>query len=67
MNKLPAYSTDLIARLDRLFPPRCIQSRETPEQAHRYAGKRELVEYLLSLTGEASADPTERINVHEDT
>jgi hypothetical protein len=52
LERLPIESQDLVAHLDRLIPPRCISPNETPEQAHRYAGKRELVEYLLVLAEE---------------
>lgn len=49
IDKLPTYAADLIAELDEAFPPRCIGAAESPESAHRYAGKRELVEFLLRL------------------
>jgi hypothetical protein len=52
LERLPIESQDLVAALDRLIPARCIRPNETPEQAHRYAGKRELVEYLLVLAEE---------------
>jgi hypothetical protein len=45
---LPASSRDLIAALDKLYPPRCIAPGESLETAHRYAGARELVETLLA-------------------
>lgn len=32
----------------RQHAPRCIQPDETPEEAHRYAGKAELAAYLLA-------------------
>lgn len=40
-------SVDLIKELDRSFPPRCIRSNESVEDAHRYAGRRELIDELL--------------------
>lgn len=45
--ELPRDSFTLIDKLDRLYPHRCILHNETPEQAHRYAGVRELVDELI--------------------
>lgn len=45
----PPDSRDLIDWLDKHFPPRCIKPGETPEDAHRYAGKRELVDWLIEI------------------
>jgi len=49
MKTLPAASRDLIAALDEAFPARCIRPGESPEDAHRYAGRRDIVEFLISL------------------
>lgn len=49
MKTIPAYSTDLIKELDKLYPPRCVRPGETLEEAHRYAGKRDVVEHLKHL------------------
>ena len=49
LKAIPTFSTDLIKELDEKFPPRCIGSKESLEDAHRYAGKRELIETLLNL------------------
>lgn len=49
MKQLPRLSHDLIAELDRLYPPRCIAPGESLEAAHRYAGQRDLVDTLLAL------------------
>lgn len=49
LKELPARSADLIDQLDKLFPHRCIAEGETLEQAHRRAGARELIDYLLDL------------------
>ena len=46
MKNLPVTSTELIEALDALYPPRCIGPDETPIEAHRYAGKRELIDGL---------------------
>lgn len=40
---------DLISLLDEAHPPRCIGPTESLEQAHRYAGARELIESLVTL------------------
>lgn len=45
--KLPSLAADLIRELDRTCPARCIRANESLEDAHRYAGKRELVDSLL--------------------
>jgi hypothetical protein len=49
---IPLYSDDLIKQLDAAFPPKCIGVQDRMEEAHRYAGKRELVELLLRLNAE---------------
>lgn len=46
---LPMLSIQLVEELDKLHPPRCIGPNETLREADRYAGKRELIEFLLSL------------------
>ena len=45
-NSIPTDTRTLIDELDEMFPPRCIAKGEAPEDAHRYAGQRDLVEYL---------------------
>lgn len=61
MDKLPVYATDLVRELNASIPPRCVGSDESMQSAHRYAGKRELVEALLrrlNATQAAESDPT---------
>jgi hypothetical protein len=48
-DRIPGLSKALIEELEKRFPPRCIRNGETPEEAHRYAGKVELVFYLRNL------------------
>ncbi len=48
-DSIPGLSKELIAALEARFPARCIGILESPEQAHRYAGKVELVAYLRML------------------
>ncbi len=43
----PINSHELIRRLDEAYPHRCINPGELPEVAHRYAGKRELIDNLV--------------------
>jgi hypothetical protein len=58
IDKLPPDSSDLVAQLDAAFPPECIRKGQSLEDAHRYAGKRELVEFLIELKRRAdSANP----------
>ncbi len=59
MNRLPVYATQLVEELNKDFPARCIAPGQTLEDAHRYAGKRELVEGLLRrLEATVEQDPT---------
>ena len=46
---LPASAEELVVALDKEFPPRCIQSNETLDDANRYAGKREMVDWLIGV------------------
>lgn len=48
MDRLPVLAIDLILELDKAYPHRCIGPVEDPIRAHRYAGKRELIDKLLS-------------------
>lgn len=50
---LPVLAADLVERLDEEFPARCIGPTQTPEAAHRYAGKRDLIDFLVNLLREA--------------
>jgi hypothetical protein len=60
--KLPANSLDLIKELDDLFPPKCIGIGEKLDDAHRYAGKRDVIEFLQKLVAESTpASPLEKI------
>lgn len=52
MEKFPIYSADLIQVLDEEYPQRCVGRSETIEEAQRYAGKRELIDELISLVQE---------------
>jgi hypothetical protein len=45
--KLPTFSVDLIAELDKAIRHECIRPGESIEDAHRRAGKRELIDSLL--------------------
>jgi len=49
IDRLPAYSADLIDELNKFIPHRCIDVGTTMEEAHRYAGKRELIDFLVRL------------------
>ena len=57
--QLPMLATDLIRELAASIPERCIGANESLEAAHRYAGKRELVNsLLLRLKATEESDPT---------
>lgn len=53
--KIPNLSTELIAQLDKAYPARCIQHNESATDAHRYAGRRQLIDELLTHLQKASA------------
>jgi hypothetical protein len=62
---LPVYAEELVRLLDERFPPKCIGKGQTPEQAHRYAGKRELIDHLLWLRKQSEEnDLRSELNVH---
>lgn len=44
--RIPEISSELVEVLDKLFPNRVIGHHETHEQHLRYAGQRDLVEWL---------------------
>jgi len=46
MKPLPIYTSDLLEELDKEYPLRCILPSETMEQAHRYAGARDVIDRL---------------------
>jgi len=46
LGTMSAY--DLILKLDKSYPHRCLSIDADVNQAHRYAGKRDLVDSLLS-------------------
>jgi hypothetical protein len=56
---LPVLAIDLVKELAASIPERCIGATESLEAAHRYAGKRELVNSLvLRLRATEERDPT---------
>ena len=50
----------LVHLLDECFPHRCPNRGEAAEEVQRYAGKRELVDILLSRMKEFDTDDMER-------
>jgi hypothetical protein len=44
---MPRDADFLVTRLNELYPHRCIGVNESLEQAQRYAGMRELVDFLV--------------------
>lgn len=60
MDKLPLYASVLVEELNALFPARCIGPGQSLEDAHRYAGKRELVEFLQSVAHRTDENVFER-------
>lgn len=61
--KVPDLSVELIKKLDTEYPARCIKHNESAIDAHRYAGKRELIENLLQHLKRANERPGELPNV----
>lgn len=45
--KIPDLSSELIKQLDQMNPARCIKHNESAIDAHRYAGRRQLIDELL--------------------
>jgi hypothetical protein len=43
----PKLATDLVKELDAIYPSTCIRLGQSVEDAHRYAGKRELIDELI--------------------
>lgn len=58
LDALPLRSYELIERLDAAFPAACIRPGETLEAAHRYAGRRDLIDELVTLMAEDRATET---------
>ena len=52
LESLPASAEELVVALDREFPHKCVEPGDTLEQANRYAGKREMVDWLLGVMEE---------------
>lgn len=57
LEKLPPLSAQLVEELDKAYPARCIERDQSEIDAHRYAAKRELVEFLMHL----SNNPEQRV------
>jgi hypothetical protein len=53
--RIPDLSVDLIEKLNKEYPARCIKHNESAIDAHRYAGKRDLIENLLIHLKQAAA------------
>lgn len=52
-------AVDLVRELAKSIPDRCIRKGESLDDAHRYAGQRDLVNnLLLRLEATESSDPT---------
>jgi hypothetical protein len=61
VESLPVYASQLVEELDTSLPHRCIRANDTEIDAHRYAGKRELIDYLmlrLRATRAGDSNPT---------
>ena len=54
---LPLTCEELVEHLDEKFRARCIAPNETLAEAHRLAGARDVVEYLLDLRDNPDKDP----------
>jgi len=58
MNKstpLPPSSIDLIEYLDRTYPAKCITLKQSLREADREAGRRDLIDKLLSWVEKSQA------------
>lgn len=54
---LPLTCEELIEHLDKKFAARCIRPAETLADAHRIAGARDLVDYLIDLRDNPEDEP----------
>lgn len=54
--KIPTYSTELVKRLDAIYPHQCLAPGESVEIHHRYAGRRELIDELISWVKESTEE-----------
>lgn len=61
--QIPDLSVELIKKLDKDFPARCIKHNESAIDAHRYAGKRDLIDNLLIHLKRANERPGDLPNV----
>ena len=52
IDRIPLLATDLIKQLDAAFPAKCIGPTESLRDADRYAGKREVIEFLMQRDAE---------------
>lgn len=50
--QIPMYASDLINKLDVQYPHKCLKPGEDKDEAIFYAGKRMLIDDLLSLITE---------------
>jgi hypothetical protein len=55
VDQIPPLSVHLIEALAKAYPARCIAPGQHPEDAHRYAGKVELVQGLLTIMSRDAA------------
>lgn len=61
--KIPDLSEELIKQLDKDWPHRCIKVGESEAEAHRYAGRRALIDELLIHLQRAAERPGDIPNV----
>ena len=54
---LPLTCAELVAHLDEKYQARCIGPSETLAEAHRLAGAREVVDYLIDLRDNPEEEP----------
>lgn len=62
--QIPVYATDLIDKLDSMFPPRTPSLKESERSIFEYAGRRNLIEMLQEVKRQEqmeSLDPTEDV------
>jgi hypothetical protein len=60
---IPPNTVDLLKKLDKDYPAHCIRKGQSLEDAHRYAGKRELIEALLVTFDRQISAEMEKTNV----
>lgn len=62
--EIPVYATELIAKLDEMFPHRVPSMNQSEREIFEYSGRRHLIDFLKAVMEEErmeGLDPTEDV------